>query len=447
MKLLVITYHYYQDSSPRAIRWTSICEQWAKLGHDVHIVTAYQQGRARTEGNQGVLVHQAGGWVLEGFREWAKGSKTESRVDRAATASFSDSGASETPYGASWIKWLLKVIHDLTWRKIYWPDATCSWIWPAWRYSRNLCCHESFDALITVSHPFSDHVVGLLLKQAFPYLPWLADSGDPFCFMEQSEPNNFWLYRKLNYWIERKLMYSVDHFTVTTEGTAEIYRSLFSESSQKISVIPPLLRDTFLHSRPDHRDLFGNDAIILLFVGRFYRDLRNPRPLLALIERMIDQSPLLRANLQLHVMGSREVIAKDLEDFCSLQEKVFLHGNVPHDEAINAMHQSDCLVNIGNRTSFQLPSKVIEYMATGRPVLNLYYIEGDSSAKVLRDYPFHLDVRAERYDDIDSIIQFTEQSPDHLLSREDARQSVMEFLSQSISDNYMCLILEKSCPN
>ena len=441
MRILVITYYYYPDLTPRAFRWTEICEQWAKLGHDVHIVTAYQQGLARTENKQGVSIHRAGGAGLKGFRAWVNGDKTRSKMGRASEQSFFDKSDVKTRHRTGWMKRLFRVIHDLTWRKIYWPDATCFWIWSAWRNSRKLCYERSFDVLITVSHPFSGHVVGLRLKQACPSILWLADNGDPFCFQERPAANNIRLYRKLNYWIEKRLLNSVDHFTVTTEGTAKIYQRLFPESLQKISVIPPLLQDAFLRTRSNRRDLFDSDAIILLFVGIFYSDIRNPRSLLTLIERLIKRSPLLRAKLQLHIIGSRKVIAEELEGFRSLQGRVLLHGMLPHDMAVNAMHQSDCLINIGNRTSFQLPSKVIEYMATGKSILNLHSVEGDSSAKVLCDYPYHLNTRAGQYDDVDSIIQFVEQSSKKVLSREDTRQRVMGFLSQPISDKYLSLIL------
>ena len=56
------------------------------------------------------------------------------------------------------------------------------------------------------------------------------------------------------------------------------------------------------------------------------------------------------------------------------------------------MAEADVLVNIGNRTSYQLPSKVVEYAAFGKPILNFLASPDDSSAVFLSKYPFLLNV-------------------------------------------------------
>jgi hypothetical protein len=50
------------------------------------------------------------------------------------------------------------------------------------------------------------------------------------------------------------------------------------------------------------------------------------------------------------------------------------------------MKDVDVLVNIGNDSAAQLASKVIEYLALGKPVLNLVSIDRDASVAELADY-------------------------------------------------------------
>lgn len=40
MRILVISHSYSPASSPRAFRWSAICEQWVKKGIDVGVVCA-----------------------------------------------------------------------------------------------------------------------------------------------------------------------------------------------------------------------------------------------------------------------------------------------------------------------------------------------------------------------------------------------------------------------
>ena len=45
------------------------------------------------------------------------------------------------------------------------------------------------------------------------------------------------------------------------------------------------------------------------------------------------------------------------------------------------------LVNIGNKTPYQVPSKIIEYMSSGKPIINIEQCDFDTSSRVLQNYP------------------------------------------------------------
>ena len=66
---------------------------------------------------------------------------------------------------------------------------------------------------------------------------------------------------------------------------------------------------------------------------------------------------------------------------------LFLHGLKPRHVVQAAMQESTILVNLGNATDYQLPSKVVEYLALGKPVLNIIQDSGDSSNIYLDDAP------------------------------------------------------------
>jgi hypothetical protein len=69
-----------------------------------------------------------------------------------------------------------------------------------------------------------------------------------------------------------------------------------------------------------------------------------------------------------------------------------IHGLVSRQKVALAMIGADVLVNIGNDSEAQLASKVIEYMAVGKPILNMVSIPRDASISALADYPSTLTV-------------------------------------------------------
>ena len=109
-------------------------------------------------------------------------------------------------------------------------------------------------------------------------------------------------------------------------------------------------------------------------------------------QRRVDVRALLRTplgpRLELHFVGPLNGSEAAFESCSDLMgERVFLHGPVSRADAFAAMRQAAALVNLGNRSGYQLPSKVVEYVATGRPVLNLPGAADDVSVEFFAGYP------------------------------------------------------------
>jgi glycosyltransferase involved in cell wall biosynthesis len=437
MKILIICNSYSPNSDPRALRWTALSEEWAKRGIAVHVITGKPVGQAGQEIRNGVYVHRLGNGIFSGLRRW---STVPSSIVTARDKE------NQTPHPArvhtpnalsAALRKILRLIHDLTWKQVYWPDSTCLWILPAARYAIRLGRQHAVDALVTVSHPFSGHVVGLIAQHRLPRLTWLADSGDPFAFSKESATNNFWLWKRLNFWVERKLINAVDAFSVTTQETAELYKQYFPEGVNKLVVIPPLNQLSILDARAWAEGRPEGCEIVLLFVGVFYKNIRPPEPLLDLFEKLICNSKILKKSIKLHVIGPTGMVADVLHQYPDLQDKIVLLGKMPHTKAVKVMFSADCLVNVGNSTHYQLPSKLIEYMATGKPILNISSISNDSSSQVLQNYPASYNWALNKENDLDALCRFLETCRGQSIPVEQRESLVAPFSLSSVSAQYL----------
>ena len=62
-------------------------------------------------------------------------------------------------------------------------------------------------------------------------------------------------------------------------------------------------------------------------------------------------------------------------------------SQVPRDEALKLMTESlHCLVSVGNLNPNQIPSKVIEYVATGKPVIHFAEISDDPVFEISKEF-------------------------------------------------------------
>lgn len=381
MKILVVSYSYTPALTPRAFRWSAVAAQLARRGHDVHVLCA-AAGPAGCDAD-GVVVYRVRDWLLDGA----------ARVTVKA-ASVRPTGA---PARINMLRAVFRKAFRVVWRALYWPDYACGWVIPATRAARALCAANNYDWIVSVSHPFTGHLVGLLTKARAPDLRWFVDIGDPFYLMKEPSPNNRHLYAWISRAIESRVVAGADVISVTTEPTRRLYEANFPLPAGKVQVVPPLLS---LPESPPPSPRADGGPIRLVFVGTLYRNLRSPKFLLACFTALITALPERR--MELHFYGAINDCAENLTSFPeSLKSALFVHGMVGRTEVHQAMVDADVLVNIGNDSKSQLASKVIEYMAVGKPILNLVGIADDASVAALADYPAALTIL--RANDIPSV--------------------------------------------
>jgi glycosyltransferase involved in cell wall biosynthesis len=358
-KMLVVTFSYAPALNARAFRWTALAEHFAAGGWQVDVVSAWHAEAPAAETRRGVAVRRVG---------WAWAERARGLARRQQAQAPASSGAPSFP--------------RRLWRQLYWPDFACLWYGPARRASTALLRAGGHDVVVSVSPAFTAVLAAQAARRGAPHCRWLIDIGDPFSLQEHAPPNNPALYGALNRRVERRALEEASAIAVTTARTAERYAAAFPEAAEKLQVIPPLLSIPDAAASPFRVD----GAIRILYVGRLYRGLREPRFLLELFAALCAQRPQTR--YELHLFGEAHEFEGPLLDWKRrLGERLSVHGVQSREATAAAVAGADVLVNLGNESADQLPSKVVEYAAAGKPILNLARQDDDVSSAFLRTYP------------------------------------------------------------
>jgi glycosyltransferase involved in cell wall biosynthesis len=206
--------------------------------------------------------------------------------------------------------------------------------------------------------------------------------------MKEPSPYNRLLYGWLSNWVEGRVVAGADAISVTTESTRKLYIDYFLLDVRSVTVIPPVLS---LPAAPAPTPRLGR-TVRIVFIGTLYRRLRSPTFLLACAATLKKAYPDIP--LEVHFYGALNDCGDQLVAYTDMAAPfVFAHGMVDRVAVQQAMVDADVLVNIGNDSEAQLASKVVEYMAVGRPILNIISIEKDTSVAALEDYPAVLTIR------------------------------------------------------
>ena len=434
LHILIVTAWYYPFIHPRPHRWTSIAEYWACEGHTVHVVTASRKGSPTKGIRNGVHLHRTGFDALKEMAYYLFGENNAR-------------GRAGLPvHPPSFLLQMAMWCYRNIWKNLYFPDDACIWYFPAQKKIISLCKQHQFDAVITVSLPFTGQLLGKWLKRRFPQLLWLSDIGDPFSFTD-FQINNHWLYGRLNQKLEKSTLELADITVVTTENTKQRYQTDFGETSVlKMQVIPPLL-----HPVPDLAPKFPKSfqpieslttkKIKIGYFGALYAPVRTPDVFLKLLEKTLLVRASFKDTLEIHFYGE---IFPEFYAQLSRFPLIHLHGLRPRAAVQAAMQQMDILLNIGNQTNFQLPSKVVDYLAAAKPVINISYTKSDPFADFFKGWPGLLNLPIENgeinKDAFQQWIYWLESGPP-AINAEDMAQRLQPYRLETIAADYSSLIL------
>lgn len=128
----------------------------------------------------------------------------------------------------------------------------------------------------------------------------------------------------------------------------------------------------------------------LLFVGKFYADIRHPQYLFDLMERLQD------TNIVLHIIGPHNLIGFDKayieRYFTNKIPNIHYYGAVPPAEADDLLLHADVLVHVGNAVDTLMPSKILDYISSGKPILNFCKLRNCPTLPLMEPYPLVMTV-------------------------------------------------------
>ena len=167
-------------------------------------------------------------------------------------------------------------------------------------------------------------------------------------------------------------------FVLTTPQIIDSYRSKAPELVDK--VIPaefPMVKEQLWQERLPVRQ---NEKPHCAFLGTLYSGIRPPEKVVRLISE-------LSSDTIFDFYGSGQDLIEKSPDYSIAKERICLHGPVSPDQAAEARRCSDVLVNIDNTSVTQVPSKIFEYMSTGKPILNFYFNSESPTLAYFSKYP------------------------------------------------------------
>ena len=353
MNILITSFYYYPELTPRAFRTHELVKEFCAQGHHV---TLYLPNKA-------VFKHadlQIPNLVIRMVGDPDEAPRQENAEPKALAEK-------NKPKRQIIYQFLKKMIPRPVKNKIKeFREWKASYFYPIHRkdYIRQLAeelkCEKSYDLLISIGLPIEVHLgtaIGLLKnKQLRKTKVKVADYGDPF----STNGKVFAGYAFVDFFIARMF----DYFTVPTEIAVPAYR-LFKRKNH-IKVIP----QAFKLNEYKTAEYEPNSKPTFAFAGcfyPFYQKNQNSAFFFDYLKQLgIDYC------FYLFTIGESRYTQDIIENYKQdLGDKLHVVYNTERKKLIYELGKMDFLVSFDYATSHRLSSKLIDYRIAGRPICSI----------------------------------------------------------------------------
>ena len=346
-KILIVSHQFLPFVSPRTTRWSLLIDELTKKGNEVTVLT-------------GTVPEE----IKKNYEVLYFGNKQfSSNINKVRK----DSQNSSNNYFKKIIYSILKKIYRFLFKAFSWPDYAMFWAFTIFKNRKSI--ENKFDIIISVSLPFTSHLCAYILQKRIS-ADWYMDIGDPFSLKINSPENNIIIYSYLNKYYEKKFYQNAKKIIFTHSEVAGLHQDKFNIDRRKIVIGYPI---AVLDEKRIKNSLtfnYEDTPLKIGYFGAFTKSVREPNNYIVSIANSLDN----QIKHEWYINKESKKYFTSIKNNSSHQFLDTLPREVALEVMVSKMH---VLLSIGNFNKYQMPSKVIEYISLGKPVLHFAEIADD----------------------------------------------------------------------
>ncbi len=320
-KILIVSKSFHPENSPRSFRTTELVKEFCRQGHEVTLYTL------KNEAVQGPLAKEYG-FILKDLGE----------------LTFKPIRVPKNKIGSLFARFLARFLLMF----FEHPDIELMF-----KVKRVLKKESGYDLLISIAVPHTVHwgVAWARSKKHPVATTWVADCGDAYLSVSVHDSfGKLFYFKYFEKWFCRK----ADFISVPKLSTKDYY---FPEFHPKLVEIPQGFR---FEDVQIEKTKPSNKVPTFAFAGVFMRSTRNPTQLVEyLIKTNLDFRFIVFTRTPELLLPYKEKLGPRME----------IRNYIPRLELLRELSKFDFVINIGYSPLHHIPSKLIDYYLTGRPVL------------------------------------------------------------------------------
>ena len=350
-KLVVLTYYWPPSGGSGVQRWVYFTHYLKTLGWEPIVITVDPEQASYPQEDKSLqdltkdirVIRTATREPIRGYARWfVKGSIPQGEVPQ---------------------QHFFQRIAAFIRGNFFIPDARKGWITFAQKALRTILEKESVEWVISTGPPHSTHLTVESLRHTFNFR-WLVDFRDPWSelfYNRQFYRLPFAVRKDRAY--EQEILQHADAVLTTVGG--ELHQQLQVKAPKQRFFALPNGFDA--NAFAQHQRSLRQGEFHLVYTGLLTRNQAYPA-LLKALQQMKNGLPL-----RISLAGQMELSLVKALQTALPEATIDYHGYLPHAQALTLMHSADVLINFIFEGAHKqmISGKLLEYMATGVPVLSL----------------------------------------------------------------------------
>jgi hypothetical protein len=382
-RLLVITYHFPPDGSIGGQRWAGLSKYLARLGWEVHVITAAVPGRDQaTPQIHRHVQHRRR--TLGDVYSAAVSRRQPPEPNQQAMAEKTDAPGRSPRFQT------VAAVRRIVSGAMYLPDSARGWVLRAAAAARRLLREKQFDVVISSGPPHSSHFAALLGTRGRDTDFWI-DMRDPWSVTHQmNRPDDRlilaerWFLRRL----EKLVFPRAARVIVNTREFASALRK--TDPDLDVVYFPNGIDMEQLPAR----DISSVERASIACVGTLYAG-RNLSMVFAAIRELLRDQPGAASTLRLNVAGLMEPRHREKMEgeiaAAGLTSMVSIHGVLPRAQALELLSRSHLALVLAQDQPMCVPAKLYECVGLGVPTLVIAEVDGAAASEARRIGAMSLD--------------------------------------------------------
>lgn len=371
--VILLTDYYFPNNSANGLCVSRIGKAMLEMGYDVHVIAYKGIGDSKEECIDNINVHRVKPMFFFAMREYYyKHTNTLS---------------GKICWTLALMQRRIKKILFVYWYPLVSPAAAKRYI----NRIEEVAKKYDITNIIAGYNPFEAAAASIALKKKKRLYKIIAYFMDTFTMTANAKKSKI-IYNRGRFW-EDKIFQSVDMITNFPLYKEHFESKVYDKYRNKMQYADVPV-DFYELDKVQIPSSYKKEYVTFVYTGSLKMGDREPNYLLEIFNAATEKSAC-----KLHFYGQGDC-GDFIEEYQKKNENIVNHGYVSFEELMIARKTADFMVNVGSKREVILPSRLLEHIASGKPIIHINYREDDPCVMYLKKHPCSLVLEVkDKYDD------------------------------------------------